>query len=165
MFSLSLTFKRFLTWFIVVIDLHRDRCSLAHSIFSDSLESNTSHTLTGNLRKSNTHNVKCKHICTFVLSKVTHPPLWFHRHRNDKCLQPHLIKVEQHFSSVQLISLQTHSLIHQKLKMTSRQITQQQKWRISTIALKRELFSKILLRFFTFCCNDSHKRYFKLKVS
>lgn len=27
----------------------------------------------------------------------------------------HLVKVEQHFSPIQLISLQTHSLIHQQL--------------------------------------------------
>lgn len=63
------------TWFVVVIDLDRNRRRLAHNVLPDSFEGHTRHTLAGDLRGDDKHGEistktapdyaeveKCKHI-------------------------------------------------------------------------------------------------------
>lgn len=47
------------TWFVVVIDLDRNRRRLAHNVLPDSFEGHTRHTLAGDLRGDDKHGEIC----------------------------------------------------------------------------------------------------------
>ena len=128
------------TWFVVVIDLDRNRRCLAHNVFPHSLKGHTRHTLAGDLRGGDkpskkictgTHRKAYKHrvikrtlhskmfriLCKHWWGTLSSPSITTHTvfFRPWRTQWTHLIKVEQHFSPIQLISLQTHTFVHQQL--------------------------------------------------